>query len=255
MTYRVNPMLKSTQIIKIRHSIIARLLIIARQHKPNNFAAVVISLLLIAPIAQASPFSVSEPALLQVYQQYGEQAQTRLRQWQQTINQAIGKTEIEQLKLANNFINQAQFIDSPYYQDDFDFRLSPMAFLILGAGDSEEFSIAKYFTLREMGIDSSKLRLTYTERAPSGASHMVLAYYQTADAEPLVLDYLDKAVRSISQRQDIRFIFSFGAEDIWLSQSNAKIRLSPQLARPLRDPYKLALFLYRPVATMGSTHY
>jgi len=236
-------MLKSTQMI------------IGRHHKPTSFAAAVISLLLVAPLAPANPLTLSEPLLQQVYQQYGEQAQTRLRQWQQTINHAIGKPEIEQLKLANNFINQAQFIHSPYYQDGFDLRLSPVAFLIQGAGDSEEFSIAKYFTLREMGIDNSKLRLTYTEIESSSASHMVLAYYSAVDAEPLVLDYLDKAVRPLSQRQDIRLIYSFDAEPIWLSQSNARTELNFLLARSLRGPYKPVPFQFRPVATMDSTHY
>ncbi|MDB2594628.1 transglutaminase-like cysteine peptidase [Porticoccaceae bacterium] len=185
-------MLKSTQII------------IAQQGKASNLTAAILSLLLIGNLAQASPSTINEPLLGQVHQEYGESAQTRLRQWQQIVNYAIGKPKIEQLALANNFINQAQFIDSPYYQDGFDFRLSPMAFLILGAGDSEEFSIAKYFTLREMGIHSNKLRLTYTEIQANNASHMVLAYYGADDAEPLVLDYLDKTVRPMSQRQDIR---------------------------------------------------
>ena len=122
-------------------------------------------------------------------------------------------------------------------------------------GWAEEFSIAKYFTLREMGIDNSKLRLTYTEIESSRASHMVLAYYSAVDAEPLVLDYLDKAVRPLSQRQDIRLIYSFDAEPIWLSQSNARTELNFRLARSLRGPYKPVPFQFRPVATMDSTHY
>jgi hypothetical protein len=106
-----------------------------------------------------------------------------------------------------------------------------------------------------MGIDNSKLRLTYTEIESSRASHMVLAYYSAVDAEPLVLDYLDKAVRPLSQRQDIRLIYSFDAEPIWLSQSNARTELNFRLARSLRGPYKPVPFQFRPVATMDSTHY
>ncbi len=230
-------MRKSTQII------------IAQQGKASNLTAAILSLLLIGNLAQASPSTINEPLLGQVHQEYGESAQTRLRQWQQIVNYAIGKPEIEQLALANNFINQAQFIDSPYYQDGFDFRLSPMAFLILGAGDSEEFSIAKYFTLREMGIHSNKLRLTYTEIQANNASHMVLAYYGADDAEPLVLDYLDKTVRPMSQRQDIRPIYSFDADHIWLIQSNAKIQLDRQLARPMDSHEKPLTILFKPVAT------
>lgn len=236
-------MLKSTQII------------IAKSRKPLTLTAAVTCLLLLSTQAGASPVALNEPVLQQVYQQYGEQAQVRLQQWQQTLNRAIGKTEIEQLELANNFINQAKFIDSPYYQDGLDFKLSPIEFLILGVGDSQEFSIAKYFTLRQMGVPSRKLRLTYTEIQSNNAPHMVLAYYNAADAEPLVLDYLDKAVRPLSQRQDIRPIYSFDAEHIWLTQSNLKIRHSQQPTHLLHGPDKPAAFLAQPATTIVSTHY
>ena len=44
---------------------------------------------------------------------------------------------------------------------------------------------------------------------------MVLAYYPTPSAEPLLLDNLIPEIRSASQRRDLQPIFSFNSEAIW----------------------------------------
>ena len=243
ITQTVKPMLKSTEITSVKHL------------KSPAIAATLLSLLLAAPLPAASSPTISEPQLQQVRQHYGEQAQARLQQWQQILNRSVGRAEMEQLKLTNDFINLIEFIHSPYYQDGLDFRLSPMAFLILGAGDSEEFSMAKYFTLRKMGIQASRLRLTYTERQSNHTPHMVLAYYPSADADPLILDYLDKNIRPLSQRQDLRPVYSFDAEQLWLMQPDANRQIQQQLARPLEDAAASALLLIKPVAATGSIHF
>ena len=236
-------MLKSTEIISFKHLISAAV------------AVIILTVLLAVSLAATASPAISKPQLQQVRQHYGQEAQVRLQQWQQILNHSKGKSEVEQLKLTNDFINLIEFIHSPFYQDGLDYRLSPMAFLILGAGDSEEFSMAKYFTLRKMGIQASRLRLTYTERQSNLTPHMVLAYYPSADVDPLILDYLDKTIRPLSQRQDLRPVYSFDAEQLWLMQSDASRQIQQQLARPLEDPEVSALLLIKPVAITDTVHF
>ena len=236
-------MLKSIETISFKHLISAAV------------AVIILTVLLTVSLAATASPAISRPQLQQVRQHYGQEAQARLQQWQQILNHSKGKSEVEQLKLTNDFINLIEFIHSPFYQDGLDYRLSPMAFLILGAGDSEEFSMAKYFTLRKMGIQASRLRLTYTERQSNLTPHMVLAYYPSADADPLILDYLDKTIRPLSQRQDLRPVYSFDAEQLWLMQSDASRQIQQQLARPLEDPEVSALLLIKPVAITDTVHF
>ena len=236
-------MLKSTETISFKHLISAAV------------AVIILTVLLAVSLAATASPAISKPQLQQVRQHYGQEAQVRLQQWQQILNHSKGKSEVEQLKLTNDFINLIEFIHSPFYQDGLDYRLSPMAFLILGAGDSEEFSMAKYFTLRKMGIQASRLRLTYTERQSNLTPHMVLAYYPSVDADPLILDYLDKTIRPLSQRQDLRPVYSFDAEQLWLMQSDASRQIQQQLARPLEDPEVSALLLIKPVAITDTVHF
>ncbi len=50
----------------------------------------------------------------------------------------------------------------------------------------------------------------------NGQAHMVLAYYASAEAEPLILDNLDPRVRPASQRTDLDPVYSFNDDEIRL---------------------------------------
>lgn len=72
-------MLKSTEITSVTHL------------KSPVIAATILGLLLATPLTTASSPAISEPQLQQVRQHYGEQAQTRLQQWQQILNRSVGR--------------------------------------------------------------------------------------------------------------------------------------------------------------------
>jgi hypothetical protein len=61
---------------------------------------------------------------------------------------------------------------------------------------------------------------------------MVLAYYASANAEPLILDNLITSVRPASRRPDLAPVFSFNSEGLWQgvgaqSAGDPAARLSP----------------------------
>ena len=90
-----------------------------------------------------------------------------------------------------------------------------------GRGDCEDYVIAKYFTLRHIGISPDRLRLVYvraragTGDAVAAQAHMVLAYYAQPDAEPLVLDNLISDIRTASRRPDLVPVYSFNNEGVF----------------------------------------
>lgn len=170
-------------------------------------------------------FVIPEPMLQQVQAQYGKDAETRLRDWQRLVNLGRSKQELEKLEMTNNFINQVKFVSNPGYQNEVDFRIAPMEFLMQGSGDSEDFAIAKYITLRKMGIASKKLRLTYTETPAEHGPQMILTYYYSPGSEPLIMDHLKKPISSASIRSDISPLYSYQPKDIWLIHSAIKMQL------------------------------
>lgn len=168
--------------------------------------------------------AVAELPLDRVQQLYGGQAVRIYREWQQLLVAARREdNELTQLRDVNQFFNQRyQFVDDIVLWKQPDYWATPLESMARGGGDCEDFTIAKYFTLRELGMAPQKLRLTYVKARLGGPSstvtqaHMVLAYYPDPGAEPLILDNLIGSIRPASQRTDLQPVFSFNADGIWV---------------------------------------
>lgn len=143
----------------------------------------------------------------------------RLQHWQSLIREGQALDDAERLARVNDFFNGARFVTDRELWGASDYWATPTEFLQYYAGDCEDFAIAKYFTLTAMGVAPDKLRITYVKVAGLQESHMVLAYYATPRAEPLILDNLDRRIRSAGERTDLRPIYSFNAQALWLARS------------------------------------
>ena len=127
--------------------------------------------------------------------------------------------ERDQLVAVNDFFNGARFVDDRDLWQVADYWATPDEFLLRDAGDCEDFAIAKYFTLKAMGVAPHKLRITYVKVESLQQAHMVLAYYPDPRSEPLILDNLNRHILPASERPDLRPIYSFNAESLWLARS------------------------------------
>jgi predicted transglutaminase-like cysteine proteinase len=146
-----------------------------------------------------------------------------LRDWQQLLSNTsvMSNTEIR-LQRVNEFFNRRIiFSDDQEVWGQSDYWATPMELLAKGKGDCEDYTIAKYFTLINAGVPNDQLRLVYVKARIGGPSstlvqaHMVLAYYPSPDAEPLVLDNLITDIRPASRRPDLTPVFSFNSQGIW----------------------------------------
>ena len=142
--------------------------------------------------------------------------------WRQMATTAAALEETERLTRVNDFINRRiGFADDRLVWQQSDYWATPMETIGQGRGDCEDFAIIKYVSLRMAGVAERKLRLIYVKarlQGPGGASeqaHMVLAWYASPNAEPLVLDNLVGDIRPASQRPDLQPVFSFNGEGIF----------------------------------------
>jgi predicted transglutaminase-like cysteine proteinase len=108
---------------------------------------------------------------------------------------------------------------------------TPLEFLGVGAGDCEDFSIAKYFSLRELGVADNKLRLVYVKALELNQFHMVVAYYPTPSSVPLLLDNLDGDIKPATKRPDLLPIYSFNASKLWLMKQKGQGQLAGKASR------------------------
>lgn len=178
-------------------------------------------LVLVASIA--APDLDKTQALAQ--QRYGARAAETVAAWRRMMEEARPMSDADKLTQVNTFFNRRiLFEDDIVIWQQADYWATPLEFMGRGAGDCEDFSIAKYITLQMLGIGNERLRLIYV-RAKSGASasfaHMVLGFYPQPSEEPLILDNLISSVRPASQRSDLAPVFSFNGEGLWVGGATA----------------------------------
>ena len=154
-----------------------------------------------------------------IEREHGTQAAERVRRWFAVIESGRNADPGVRLRLANDFFNQPRFTTDAEVWQQPDYWATPIEFLIRDAGDCEEFAIAKYFTLARMGMADDALRITYVKALTLDQPHMVLAWYETPAADPLILDNLEPRILPASQRPDLIPVYSFNGTDLWLARS------------------------------------
>lgn len=185
---------------------------------PNSLGMA--TLLLLFTITVPAAFEISKELLSRIELKYSADARDRVIEWQQLILSAQAKTDQQKLQIVNDFFNQRiEFVEDFYHWGVRDYWATPLEFLGTGAGDCEDFSIAKYFTLKEMGVSEKKLRLTYVKAIELSQAHMVLTYFPSPRSVPMVLDNLINTIEPASKRKDLLPVYSFNGAGLWIAKT------------------------------------
>ena len=176
--------------------------------------------------------------LLLAGQRYGNSGVASVIAWRDLLTSSVAQPETAKLKRVNDFFNRKiRFGEDSQIWGVPDYWATPLEVLGRGEGDCEDFAIAKYMTLKLMGVPSAKMRLTYVKARIGGPqsmivqAHMVLSYYQAPEDEPLVLDNLISEIRPASRRPDLTIVFGFNAEGLWVGGGAPIAQSSQRLSR------------------------
>ena len=198
---------------------------------PFFFLFFVSCMILIASIINGQNFRLDTELLSNAEQKYGKSARLRIVAWENLIITDNSQTELEKLEKVNQFFNQMEFVEDIDHWGDKDYWATPIEFLGTQGGDCEDFTIAKYFTLKAMGIEEEKLNLTYVKALTYNVHHMVLTYFSTPGSEPLVLDNIVADIKPASQRRDLLPIYSFNGTGLWLAKQRGRGKLAGSSSR------------------------
>lgn len=182
-------------------------------------AAILLLIMITLPRVQAYDPERLQASLLA---RFGSAQLRTLRRLDDMIGAATRQEEVQRLQRVNDFFNAAiRFESDQSIWGEEDYWATPLETIGMGRGDCEDIAIAKYFALKAAGVAVAKMRLVYVRatiddrgRAVQQA-HMVLAYYATPDAEPLILDNLVRRIRPANERRDLQPVFSFNSEAVW----------------------------------------
>ncbi len=192
-----------------------------------------------SPVLAGNIFNISQDTLKKAEAKWGRDARTRLLAWENLIRSDNSTSDLEKLEKVNAFMNKIPYGEDIDVWGVDDYWATPIEFLGIGAGDCEDYAIAKYFTLKAMGFADEKLNITYVKAVKLNRTHMVLTYVNKPGDEPLVLDNLIDTIKPASGRQDLLPIFSFNGTNLWMAQQRGqgKVTDSSRL-RPWRELLK-----------------
>ena len=150
---------------------------------------------------------------------YGTEASENVAKWRQLVSELQSEDLDEKLYEINRFFNRFDFVDDLVHWQQKDYWATPIEFISTGAGDCEDYTIAKYFSLLELGIPEQQLRLMYVTALELRQPHMVLAYYETPTSIPLVLDNINRRILPANKRRDLSPIYSFNGNGLWAAKA------------------------------------
>ncbi|MEJ2508351.1 MAG: transglutaminase-like cysteine peptidase [Gammaproteobacteria bacterium] len=148
-------------------------------------------------------------------------AARRLATWRALLRDGRALSESAKLERVNRFFNRLRFVADAAAGGSADHWATPREVLLRDGGDCEDFALAKYFTLRALGVAAKRLRLTYVRSLGRNQAHMVLTYYRhdsaSSGAGVLVLDNLEADILPLSRRSDLLPVYSFNSRGLWLA--------------------------------------
>ncbi|MBZ2168181.1 transglutaminase-like cysteine peptidase [Marinobacter sp. F4216] len=175
--------------------------------------------------ALASAIEITTRLVNYVQEEFGDEAAERLENWQRLNTLAQNAPVKRQLKLVNTFFNRVKFVSDIHHWGEEDYWATPIELLATNGGDCEDFSIAKYLTLKALGVPDDQLRIVYVKALELNQAHMVLAWYEQPDSDPLILDNLINDIKPASQRSDLEPVYSFNGDGLWLTKSGGDERI------------------------------
>ncbi|MDN5050040.1 transglutaminase-like cysteine peptidase [Aliarcobacter butzleri] len=170
----------------------------------------------------------------------------RLAKYEEVRNKARNLDVNKKLTQINLFINGslAEFDNASMGIDDY--WMTPKEFFIKGHGDCEDYVIAKYFTLLELGVKKENLYPAIVSVKGSPGFHLVLLYVEDKNKSPLVLDNLSFKILPFSKRTDLTPIAAFNEIDSYtltrekfLQKANVDLGKENKWEKLLNRVYKL----------------
>jgi predicted transglutaminase-like cysteine proteinase len=136
-----------------------------------------------------------------------------LQDWQEELRRNQGRDVMSQLDAVNRYMNKVRFMpDLRNYRQN-DYWASPVEFMKNG-GDCEDYAIAKYMSLRALGVADERMRIVVLMDTAKRQGHAVLVV--ATDAGLMVLDNQLAQVTPAAQVAHYMPVFSMNQGGWWV---------------------------------------
>lgn len=143
------------------------------------------------------------------------------KEWGAQIAAFKGLPRQEQLTQVNDYINHSvSYVEDIDLWHQVDYWATPTETLSKHAGDCEDFAIAKYYSLKQLGFNEDDLRITTVVWRDQ--LHIVLI------ADGYVLDNKVAAIAPVGDIYYYQAVFSINADNWWNNAPTDKTSANPR---------------------------
>jgi predicted transglutaminase-like cysteine proteinase len=133
--------------------------------------------------------------------------------WKGIIHGLAGADRRTQIESVNREMNERLYVIDPINWGVPDYWATPYQFRRKN-GDCEDYAIAKFMALRELGFENAELRIVVLNDLNLGIGHAILVVY--LDGRALVLDNQSKSVVPADSIRHYQPVYSVNEEGWWL---------------------------------------
>lgn len=200
----------------------------------KTFALFFILAALAAILLSSPEFSIAKAFMDKIEREYGPIAKKKAFYLVQMMNEARDLDDMGKMEKVNDFFNQTPYASDKTTWGESDYWATRYEFIGKDRADCEDYVIAKYFTLKELGVPTSKLYMTYAKSIRYKTAHLVLTYYETPKSIPLVLDNYNFKILPASVRDDLIPIYSFSGDELFNAKQAQIGKMVPAAKRQTR---------------------
>lgn len=167
------------------------------------------------PLEKPIPGIIPESIMAKAEKKYDVYARKRYEAYNTKLRELQHSSSKIKLEEINRFFNKVPYVEDTIVWGQKDYWATPLEFLGKDKGDCEDFVIAKYFSLRDLGVDSKKLFFSYVKSIHFNRPHMVLSYFETPYSIPLILDSINFKIFPADKREDLIPVYNFNGETLY----------------------------------------
>jgi len=136
-------------------------------------------------------------------------------EWRELVRSLRGQPPMQQLDAVHRLFNRILYVEDPQNWGVPDYWATPLEF-ITRDGDCEDYAIAKYVSLRELGFQPSQMRILVLNDLNLRIAHAILVVF--LDGRAYLLDNQIPTVVPMEVVRHYQPIFSINEEAWWLHQ-------------------------------------
>jgi len=133
--------------------------------------------------------------------------------WRGQIEAYRGEDLAQMAAHIDQFFNRIPYVEDKQNWGVSDYWATPDEFVARNAGDCEDFAVAKYAALKQLGVPEERMRLAIVQDMVKGIPHAILIVY--TDKGAMLLDNQSRVSKMAVSVSKYRPIYSINASGWW----------------------------------------